>query len=126
MDSIGAIGQLQRMHAGRPRRVERIGCRTAREHACSKRVPPLRPKKRYPRPGTAGSLRNGRETVPFKCIAGGSADDMLTEFRARWLWDDREAVAQRQQHPVKPVAAEPAQPDPAAMALRPRRGALPR
>ena len=44
---------------------------------------------------------------------------MLRELRARWLWDDREATAQRQQHPVKPMAAEPVHlPDPAALALR--------
>jgi hypothetical protein len=66
-----------------------------------------------------GLVRNGSETVLLKCFAGYSVDDMLTEFRARWLWDDRETTAQRQQHPVKPVAAEPARSDPAAMALRP-------
>jgi hypothetical protein len=33
---------------------------------------------------------------------------ILHGLRARWLWDDRDTTAQRQQHPVKPQAAEPA------------------
>jgi len=43
-------------------------------------------------------VKNGRETVLFKCFAGCSAGDILTELRARWLWDDRETTAQCQQH----------------------------
>jgi hypothetical protein len=81
----------------------------------------------YPgRTETHGGLaRNGSETVLLKCFAGYSVDDMLIEFRARWLWDDRETTAQRQQHPVKPVAAEPAWSDPAVMALRRRPATAP-
>jgi hypothetical protein len=46
-------------------------------------------------------VKNDRETVLFKCFAGGSADDTLTELRARWLWDDRETPAAS---PLKPRA----------------------
>jgi hypothetical protein len=50
----------------------------------------------------------GSETVLFQSFANRSADDILARLRARWHWDDRKTTAQRQQHPVKPSAAEPA------------------
>jgi hypothetical protein len=57
-----------------------------------------RPKGRreVPSQGRHGGLVQERqEDCPIQGFAGCPADDMLTEFRARWLWDDRETTAQR-------------------------------
>ena len=57
-----------------------------------------RPKGRreVPSQGRHGGLVQQRqEDCPIERFAGRPADDMLTEFRARRLWDDRETTAQR-------------------------------
>jgi len=63
-------------------------------------------------------VKNGRDTILFKCLAGCDPRAILEEFRARGLWEENAAVAPDQQRPVKPMAAAPAhQPDVAALAL---------
>lgn len=69
-------------------------------------------------------VKNGSNAVLFKCFTGYDPRAIFEELRARGLWDENAPLAPDQQHPVKPMAAEPAhQPDPAALALRRRRAA---
>jgi hypothetical protein len=76
---------------------------SGRAHPCCPGAYRRRPKGRreVPSQGRHGGLVQERQEdcpiqgCPIQGFAGCPADDMLTEFRARWLWDDRETTAQR-------------------------------
>jgi hypothetical protein len=69
--------------------------------------------------------KKGSNAVLFKYFAGCDPRAIFEKLRARGLWDENAPLAPDQQHPVKPMVAEPAQSDPAALALRRRRAAAP-